>query len=173
MPPTFSSLSWTIGKGIGPEDNDGAAVCARSVPRPTANTPQTLGKFLHRTSRLLFPHLHFPGGSTTPPLTSGVNEYGVEMPFNGLEGVRERRRRDNPHDARDPRPHRRVCRCARTRTDLYEATISQVYTLCSLGSLVKSGQGEFVDALVRVRIFWYGHIHEGIMGGLRGGRLIL
>ncbi|ELU40099.1 fungal zn(2)-Cys(6) binuclear cluster domain-containing protein [Rhizoctonia solani AG-1 IA] len=52
------------------------------------------------------------------------------------------------------------------------ATVSQVYTLCSLGSLVKSGQGEFVDALVRARIFWYGHVHEGITSGLRGGRLI-
>lgn len=56
---------------------------------------------------------------------------------------------------------------------MYEATVSQVYTLCSLGSLVKSGQGEFVDALVRARIFWYGHVHEGITSGLRGGRLIL
>ena len=58
---------------------------------------------------------------------------------------------------------------------MYEATINQVYTLCSLASVssVNSGQGEFVDAAVRARIFWYAHIHEGVTTGLRGGRLLL
>ncbi|CAE7208969.1 unnamed protein product [Rhizoctonia solani] len=155
--------------------------------------------------------------------TYGVNEYGVEEPSNGLEGVRERRRRcnemvrevlgliDKHGILRKPTwdgvrvlllimpltedVQTQLERLVSFRplqlafadkllfpelcpTDplvpqaMYEATVSQVYTLCSLGSLVKSGQGEFVDALVRARIFWYGHVHEGITSGLRGGRLI-
>ncbi|KAG9124802.1 hypothetical protein FRC07_010200 [Ceratobasidium sp. 392] len=149
--------------------------------------------------------------------TYGVNEYGVEEPSNGLEGVRERRRRCNDmireilglidkHGLlRKPTwDGVRVLLLIMPLTEashtfplafpacfvsfdlcllpppslamlsdaMYEATVSQVYTLCSLGSLVKSGQGEFVDALVRARIFWYGHVHEGITSGLRGGRLI-
>lgn len=58
---------------------------------------------------------------------------------------------------------------------MYEAAINQVYTLCSLASVasVNSGQGEFVDAAVRARIFWYAYAHEGITTGLRGGRLLL
>jgi hypothetical protein len=58
---------------------------------------------------------------------------------------------------------------------MYEATMSQVYTLCSLASVstVNSGEGAHVDALVRARIFWYAHVHEGITTGLRGGRLLL
>lgn len=58
---------------------------------------------------------------------------------------------------------------------MYEAAINQVYTLCSLASVtsVKSGQGEYVDAAVRARIFWYAHVHEGMTTGLRGGRLLL
>lgn len=58
---------------------------------------------------------------------------------------------------------------------MYEAAINQVYTLCSLASVtsVNSGRGEYVDAAVRARIFWYAHVHEGITTGLRGGRLLL
>ena len=58
---------------------------------------------------------------------------------------------------------------------MYEATLSQVYNLCSLASAasVSSGQGEFIDALVRARIFWYAHIVDGVTSGLRGGRLWL
>lgn len=61
------------------------------------------------------------------------------------------------------------------RLTMYEAAINQVYTLCSLASVasVNSGQGEFVDAAVRARIFWYAYAHEGITTGLRGGRLLL
>ncbi|KAG9098658.1 hypothetical protein FS749_003326 [Ceratobasidium sp. UAMH 11750] len=127
--------------------------------------------------------------------TYGVNEYGVEEPSNGLEGVRERRRRcndmireilglidkhgllrkptwDGVRVLRLIMPLTEDVQTQLERLAMYEATVSQVYTLCSLGSLVKSGQGEFVDALVRARIFWYGHVHEGITSGLRGGRLI-
>ena len=58
---------------------------------------------------------------------------------------------------------------------MYESTVNQVYTLCSLASVssVNSGQGEAIDALVRARIFWYAHVHEGITTGLRGGRMLL
>lgn len=58
---------------------------------------------------------------------------------------------------------------------MYESAINQVYTLCSIASVssVNSGRGEFVDAAVRARIFWYAYAHEGITTGLRGGRLLL
>ncbi|KII88691.1 hypothetical protein PLICRDRAFT_162020, partial [Plicaturopsis crispa FD-325 SS-3] len=61
------------------------------------------------------------------------------------------------------------------RLTMYETTLSQVYSLCSLASpsSAHSGQGPHGDALVRARIFWYAHVHEGITTGLRGGRLIL
>lgn len=58
---------------------------------------------------------------------------------------------------------------------MYEATLSQVYTLCSVAPdhSVNSGRGEYVDALVRARIFWYAHVIDGVTSGLRGGRLLL
>lgn len=58
---------------------------------------------------------------------------------------------------------------------MYEATLSQVYNLCNLPSqpTVNSGQGEYVDALVRARLFWYAHITDGVTSGLRGGRILL
>lgn len=58
---------------------------------------------------------------------------------------------------------------------MYEATISQAYTLCSLSSVtsVNSGHGEYVDALVRARIFWYAHVIDGVTCGLRGGKILL
>ncbi|PCH38255.1 hypothetical protein WOLCODRAFT_130794 [Wolfiporia cocos MD-104 SS10] len=61
------------------------------------------------------------------------------------------------------------------RLAMYEATISQVHALCSLASIssVHSGQGEYVDALVRARIFWYAHVIDGVTSGLRGGRVLL
>ncbi|KDQ60654.1 hypothetical protein JAAARDRAFT_204482 [Jaapia argillacea MUCL 33604] len=61
------------------------------------------------------------------------------------------------------------------RLTMYETTLNQIYTLCSLSpaSSVSSGHGEYIDALVRSRIFWYAHVHEGVTTGLRGGRLIL
>ncbi|EGO21595.1 hypothetical protein SERLADRAFT_440847 [Serpula lacrymans var. lacrymans S7.9] len=61
------------------------------------------------------------------------------------------------------------------RLTMYEATLSQIYSLCSLAnpSTVNSGQGPYCDALVRARIFWYAHTHEGVTTGLRGGRLLL
>ncbi|KAI0273782.1 hypothetical protein BC834DRAFT_855583 [Gloeopeniophorella convolvens] len=61
------------------------------------------------------------------------------------------------------------------RLVMYEAMVSQVFTLCSLASIssVGSGQGQAVDVLVRARLFWYSHIVEGVTSGLRGGRLLI
>lgn len=58
---------------------------------------------------------------------------------------------------------------------MYEATLSQIYSLCSLASpsSINSGQGPYCDALVRARVFWYSYVHEGVRTGLRGGRLYL
>ena len=58
---------------------------------------------------------------------------------------------------------------------MYEATLSQIYNLCSIGtaSAVSSGQGEFIDALVKARVFWYGHVVDGVTSALRGGRILL
>lgn len=61
------------------------------------------------------------------------------------------------------------------RGAMYEATLSQVYTLCSSvnQSVLQSGQGSYCDALVRARVFWYAYVHEGVRTALRGGRLYL
>ncbi|KAJ8487145.1 hypothetical protein ONZ51_g4372 [Trametes cubensis] len=59
------------------------------------------------------------------------------------------------------------------RLAMYDATMSQVYALCSLATTVDSGQGEYIDALVRARIFWYAHVVDGVTSGLRGGRISL
>ena len=56
---------------------------------------------------------------------------------------------------------------------MYEATLSQVYNLCTLEPAMISGHGEFIDALVRARVFWYAHILDGVTSGLRGGRIWL
>ncbi|KAH0830413.1 hypothetical protein J3R83DRAFT_1808 [Lanmaoa asiatica] len=57
----------------------------------------------------------------------------------------------------------------------YEATLSQLYSLCNFNSPppVNSGLGPYCDELIRARIFWYAHVHEGITTGLDGGRLLL
>ncbi|ORY32498.1 hypothetical protein BCR39DRAFT_522503 [Naematelia encephala] len=73
------------------------------------------------------------------------------------------------------------------RLAMYEAAVSQVYTLCSFlatgydgapsaTSAVNGGSDEASDSgllQVRVRIYWYAFVHEGITSGLKGGRLHL
>ncbi|KAI0646938.1 hypothetical protein C8Q79DRAFT_1046481 [Trametes meyenii] len=59
------------------------------------------------------------------------------------------------------------------RLAMYDSTMNQVYALCSLTTDVDSGHGEYVDALVRARIFWYAHVVDGVTNGLRGGRISL
>ncbi|OCH95495.1 hypothetical protein OBBRIDRAFT_788050 [Obba rivulosa] len=128
----------------------------------------------------------------------GVNEYGQEETHEASEDLRQRKDHINEmlHEMlylidmhgllRKPSwdgvrvlllilPLTQEVQSPMDRLTMYEATISQVYTLCSIApaSSVKSGQGEFVDALVRARIFWYAHVVDGISSGLRGGRLLL
>ncbi|KAK8864304.1 hypothetical protein IAR55_001551 [Kwoniella newhampshirensis] len=71
------------------------------------------------------------------------------------------------------------------RLAMYEGAISQVFTLCSSGGMgydgqpsaagaLNGGQDESQDLLVvRVRVYWYAFVHEGITTGLKGGRLHL
>ena len=74
------------------------------------------------------------------------------------------------------------------RIAMYEAAVSQVYTLCSFSGKDYDGlpsgaspvNGGSFDAasisslnMVRIRIYWYTFVHEGITTGLKGGRLLL
>jgi len=61
------------------------------------------------------------------------------------------------------------------RLAMYEAAVQQVYTLCQHDGIIINGSPEVraATALVRARIFWYAHVHEGITTGLRGGRLLM
>jgi hypothetical protein len=61
------------------------------------------------------------------------------------------------------------------RLAMYEAAVQQVYTLCQHDGIVINGSPEVraATALVRARIFWYAHVHEGLTTGLRGGRLLM
>lgn len=58
---------------------------------------------------------------------------------------------------------------------MYEAALAQSHALWTLPS--SSGPSPFSqvpdDAIVRLRVYCYAHIQEGIAGGLRGGRLTL
>ncbi|WWC89458.1 uncharacterized protein L201_004382 [Kwoniella dendrophila CBS 6074] len=73
------------------------------------------------------------------------------------------------------------------RLSMYESAISQVFTLCSFVAMGYDGQPSATAAInggsddlagqdlvrVRVRIYWYAFVHEGITTGLKGGRLHL
>jgi len=61
------------------------------------------------------------------------------------------------------------------RLAMYESTINLIYALTSIAAVssVNSGKGEYVDALVRARIFWSGILHDWMVNGLRGGRMFL
>jgi hypothetical protein len=58
---------------------------------------------------------------------------------------------------------------------MYEAAIQQVYTLCQHDGVTTglSQEARAANAMVRARIFWYAHVHEGLTTGLRGGRLLM
>ncbi|EMD38493.1 hypothetical protein CERSUDRAFT_113664 [Gelatoporia subvermispora B] len=126
----------------------------------------------------------------------GVNEFGQEEAHDGPDDLRQRKDRVNEmlHEMlylidvhgllRKPSwdgvrvlllilPLTQEVQSPLDRLTMYEAIISQVRALCSLAPSVKSGQGEYVDALVRARIYWYAHVVDGISSGLRGGRLQL
>lgn len=59
---------------------------------------------------------------------------------------------------------------------IHEATLSQVRALCNPGHR-SLGQTSFSndpdDGLIRARIFWYAHTHEGLVTGMKGGRFVL
>ncbi|OXM82077.1 hypothetical protein C364_00184 [Cryptococcus neoformans Bt63] len=69
------------------------------------------------------------------------------------------------------------------RLVMYDAAISQVFMLCSHFSMGYDGLPSAVAAVnggteddqgmtvVRVRVYWYAFVHEGITTGLKGGRL--
>ncbi|THH20358.1 hypothetical protein EW146_g982 [Bondarzewia mesenterica] len=128
----------------------------------------------------------------------GVNEYGIEEVQNSVLTVRKRKDQTNDmviellqlidiHGiVRKPTwdgvralllilPLTQDVQSPMERLVMHEATIGQVFTLCSLASVssVGTGQGKAVDLLVRSRIFWHAHVVEGITSGLRGGRLLL
>ncbi|KAG8964367.1 hypothetical protein FRC03_001851 [Tulasnella sp. 419] len=59
------------------------------------------------------------------------------------------------------------------RANMYQSTVLQVYTLSNLGDIPSYGTaGGPVNQMVRARIFWYGHVHEGLTNGLKGRKLI-
>ncbi|KAG1749013.1 uncharacterized protein EDB91DRAFT_1112007 [Suillus paluster] len=127
----------------------------------------------------------------------GVNEYGVEEEMEPLSPTMPDGPKFSPDSDDDLSDPTRRARSLRVETmikeilnlvdvhallrrptwdgarTMYEATLSQIYCLCSLASpsTVHSGQGPYCDALVRARVFWYAYVHEGVRTGLRGGRL--
>ncbi|KAI0664923.1 hypothetical protein C8Q70DRAFT_1060822 [Cubamyces menziesii] len=126
----------------------------------------------------------------------GVNEVGEEAPEHSREDMQQRKERVNDmlvellylidiHGLlRKPSwdgvrallltmPLTEEVQSPMERLAMYDATMSQVYALCSLATTVDSGQGEYIDALVRARIFWYAHVVDGVTSGLRGGRISL
>ncbi|KAL4250416.1 hypothetical protein ABKN59_003372 [Abortiporus biennis] len=59
------------------------------------------------------------------------------------------------------------------RLVMHEATLSQIHTLCTLAPHSSpTHHGEYTDALVKARIFWYAYVLDGVTSGLRGGRLL-
>lgn len=62
------------------------------------------------------------------------------------------------------------------RLAIYECAVAQVFSLCSLSAISYEGLpmnlGPDGDN-IRVRLYWYTFVHEGITTGLKGGRLVL
>ena len=54
---------------------------------------------------------------------------------------------------------------------MHEATLSHIHALCNITP--PNDQEDYLQALVRARIFWFGHVLDGVTSGLRGGRLLL
>ncbi|KAG8749414.1 hypothetical protein FRC14_001390, partial [Serendipita sp. 396] len=129
----------------------------------------------------------------------GVDESGIEQPENSNLDVQKRRTRikgmieevmrliDNLSLLR--RPSWDGVRCLlltlpltedvlsnpMNRLAMYECAIQQVYTLCQHDGVLAgvTSENRVANALVRARIFWYAHVHEGLTTGLRGGRLLM
>jgi hypothetical protein len=58
------------------------------------------------------------------------------------------------------------------RMTMYETTINMVNALSS-SRTVETGEGLYVDSLVRARVFWFSIIHDWMINGLRGNRMLL
>ncbi|KAJ7836994.1 hypothetical protein B0H14DRAFT_2792410 [Mycena olivaceomarginata] len=59
------------------------------------------------------------------------------------------------------------------RRYMYEATLSQAAACVSPSSSMHSFPHASDDTIIRARILWYAHMHEGITTGMRGGRFVL
>lgn len=45
---------------------------------------------------------------------------------------------------------------------MYQSTVLQVYSLSTMSDTLQVSEiGTPVNQMVRARIFWYGHVHEG------------
>ncbi|KAH9981533.1 hypothetical protein BGW80DRAFT_1270701, partial [Lactifluus volemus] len=101
----------------------------------------------------------------------GVNEYGIEELHHGeamihlidIHGILRKPTWDGVRALHLLLPLTQV---SHGRLVMYEAMVSQVFTLCSLASVSSA-----VDILVRARLFWYSHIVEGVTSGLRGSSM--
>lgn len=58
------------------------------------------------------------------------------------------------------------------RQTMYETTINMVNALSSSRTL-DTGEGLYIDSLVRARVFWFTVIHDWMINGLRGNRMLL
>lgn len=59
---------------------------------------------------------------------------------------------------------------------MYEAALAQA-ALCTTaagpGASIHAFPHDSDDTIIRARILWYAHMHEGITTGMRGGRFVL
>ncbi|KAG8903673.1 hypothetical protein FRB99_002864 [Tulasnella sp. 403] len=126
----------------------------------------------------------------------GVNEKGEEEPHDGLPGVERRRAATNimvrellatidRHGVLRSiswdgvrvllllLPLTEEVQSDADRAAMYQSTVLQVYSLSNMGEALSVNEvGGKVDQMVRARIFWYGHVHEGLTNGLKGRKLI-
>ncbi|KAG8988922.1 hypothetical protein FRB90_002497, partial [Tulasnella sp. 427] len=126
----------------------------------------------------------------------GVNTRGEEEPHDGLAGVERRRAATNimVRELLATIDRHAVMRSISwdgvrvlllliplteevqtdaDRATMYQSTVIQVYQLSTMGdALQKTEVGGTIDQMVRARIFWYGHVHEGLTNGLKGKKLI-
>ncbi|EIW60500.1 uncharacterized protein TRAVEDRAFT_165341 [Trametes versicolor FP-101664 SS1] len=126
----------------------------------------------------------------------GINEAGEEAPDSSGENIQQRKERVNEmlvellylidiHGIlrRPSWDSVRVLLLTMPLTDevqnpmerlaMYDSAMSQVYALSTLTTSADIGCGEYVDALVRARVFWYAFVVDGITSGLGGGRISL
>lgn len=63
------------------------------------------------------------------------------------------------------------------RLAMYECAVAQVFSMCSLSAMNYDGYlgnaGGPNSEMIRIRLYWYSFVHEGITTGLKGGRLVL